>query len=215
MRPKLRFPDEVDWTPPRPVVIPAGTALYRVQPGEYGNPIHFGRDPQGDKRWNPPAEAEPQFGILYAGIGPQAAIVETLLHDDGGTVIGLGELVSRRLWTFTVKEDLALIDLSGPALKWIGQDARLLSTDDLRYPKVWSHALHQACPEACGLLYPARPAPRYTSLALFERSRRRLAASSASSRLLIDWIEPDSRKNIIDWLRPFGVSVHDDDSLSG
>ncbi len=216
MRPRLRFPDEFNWQPPQPLIIRAGTVLYRVQSRAHDSPIHFGLDPQGDKRWNPPPGVSPQYGVLYAGTSPHAAIAETLIHDERGGVIGLGELTSRVLWRFTVKADLAIIDLTGPALKRIGHDAKLLSTDDLRYPKAWSHALHGACPEAHGLLYPSQPALKYTSLALFERSCGMLAASSgqgAAKQLLVDWIEPDSRENIVDWLQPFGISIYDDGSL--
>jgi hypothetical protein len=198
-------------------LIPAGTVLYRVQSREHTTSIHYGEDPYGDKRWNPPPEADPQYGVMYVGTSPQAALVETLLHDAGDSVIGLAELTGRVLWAFTAVADIPVIDLMGSALKRIRQDSKLLSTDDLRYPKAWSRALHQACPRAQGLLYPARPAPKYASLALFDRSRETIAASvdrNASAQPLIDWIDPESRQNIIEWLKAFGVSVHDDGSLS-
>lgn len=216
LRSWLRFPEELDWELPELVLLPAGTALCRVQSRRHATPIHYGNDPQGDKRWHPPANASPLYGVMYVGMSPQAALVETLLHDAGDVVIGLAELTARVLWTFTTAADLPVIDLTGPALKRIRQDSKLLSTDDLRYPKSWSHALHQACPEAQGLCYPARPAPKYASLALFARSRATLSAAfnrNASVQPLIDWVDPQSGLNIIDWLKPFGVSVHDDGSL--
>lgn len=215
MRLRLRFPDEIDWQPPEPALIPAGTVLYRVQSREHSTPVHYGADPHGDKRWNPPSDADPSYGVMYVGTSPQAALVETLLHDAGDCVIGLAELTSRVLWAFTTVADIPVIDLMGPALKRIHQDSKLLSTDDLRYPKAWSQALHRACPKAQGLLYPARPAPKYACLALFDRSRETIVASvdrNASARPLIDWIDPARRQNIIEWLKPFGVSVHDDGS---
>ncbi len=216
MRPRLSFPGEADWLPPETVLIPAGTMLYRVQSREHATPIHYGEDPRGDKRWNPPSDANPRYGVMYVGTSPQAALVETLLHDAEGAVIGLAELAARVIWTFRTDADMPVIDLAGPALKRIRQDARLLSTDDLRYPRAWSQALYHACSNAHGLSYPARPSPKYTSLALFDRSRAVVAAAvrrKAFARPLIDWIDPTSRQNIIDWLKPFGVSVHDDGPL--
>lgn len=217
MRPRLRFPDEIDWEPPDPTLIPAGTRLYRVQRHTYATPIHYGEDPQGDKRWSPlSADAEPAFGVMYVGTSPQAAVGETLLHDDGDSVISLSELTNRVLWAFPIMADVYVIDLMGSALKRIRQDSKLLSTDDLRYPKAWSRALHRACPKAQGLLYPARPAPKYACLALFERSREAITAAverAASQQPLIDWIDPESRQNIIEWLKAFGISVYDDGSL--
>lgn len=216
MRSRLRFPDELDWEPPDSVPLPAGTVLYRVQSRHHATPIHYGIDPRGDKRWHPPANTSPLYGVMYVGMSPQAALVETLLHDAADTVISLAELAARVLWTFTTSADLAVIDLTGPTLKHIRQDSRLLSTDDLRYPKAWSHALHQACPGAQGLCYPERPAPKYASLALFARSRSALSATldrNESVQPLIDWVDPQSGLNIIDWLRPFGVNVHDDGAV--
>nr|WP_274520779.1 RES family NAD+ phosphorylase [Ectothiorhodospira variabilis] len=212
-RPPLRFPWECHWTAPVPTCYSAGSLFYRVQDAEFDDPLHFGRDPEGDHRWNPSQDARPQYGVLYAGTTPEAAIVETLLHDEGGGVIGLSDLKQRSLWTFSTGKPLCLVDLAGPALKRLSHDGKLLVTDQLDYPRAWSHALHESLPGVHGLLFPARPAPEYRSVALFERSADRVGCPSSHvvSRIrLLDWLDPRTGRNIIDWLWDFGVTVHDD-----
>lgn len=211
-RTPLRFPYEYTWQPPPPDWLRTGQRLYRVQRRGHWTALHYGRDPEANNRWNPPLHATPQFGVWYAALAPAAAITETLLANLHAGVVSLQALQSREMLEATLAQDVKVIDLGGAALAAIQADARLLSTDQLGYPRAWAHALHTRC-TVNGLLYPTRTYPGIRALALFESAGRNVLQRNAKRTPLIGWHDPDDahRRNLIDWLeQKFNVSVKDD-----
>ena len=141
---------------------------------------HFGRS--GANRFDD-SRTPVRFGVMYAGESLLVAIGESVLHDTvlaGGYYdVAYSEIFDRYAWRFRGLS-LELADLTGPALKALGADARLTSCTPYTIPQAWSRAIH-AHPQAVdGILFMSRHINTQRSIAVFARARKTLKAGYPS-----------------------------------
>ena len=130
------------------------------------DPVHFGVSPR--YRFDSPSGT---YGVLYAGLEPECAFIETFGWITGNRVLTTVHLAERALAEMRPKRPLRLIDLfhSG-GLARLGADARLTCAHDYALSRRWSEALHAHPVKADGILYPARHDPTRKAAALFDRA---------------------------------------------
>lgn len=122
--------------------------------------IHFGRAARG--RFDDPTR---RFGVLYVGISPHAAFIETI---DPRPVIFPEELVSRVMSSLVAARSARVVDLTGQRLAGLGLDARIFA-GNRSIARAWSRAFHEHPDRPDGLLYRSRRDPSQLALALYER----------------------------------------------
>jgi hypothetical protein len=148
-------------------VLAAGTAFTRVHPLAFG-PIHFspgtGRLAQG--RFD---SATGAFGVLYAALNFDGAVVETLLRKPERRLISVGDISSRSVATLATNRDVALVDLRGPGLQRLGLDGTIC-TGPYENCSLWADEWFAHPDRPDGILYPSRHDPGETCIALFERN---------------------------------------------
>ncbi len=157
--------------------LPAGTRLFRVHARHRG-PVFFSRGPLG--RFD---GAAARFGMLYAGTGREAALVETLLREPSRPAVAISEVAARALSVLVADRPLRLVDLTGPGLSRLGLDARLANgPSDTCGRRSDALEAHPDAPD--GILYPSRLDPSLSCAALFERAAPALAAEGPPVPLL-------------------------------
>lgn len=110
--------------------------LHRVHPARYADQLlYFGRRSAG--RFNAPAG---EYGVLNAALDAHAAFLETFVRDPGARLVSLATLSEHLLVRLDVTRALSLADLTGPALRRPGGDARIISGDH-RVAQRWALAL--------------------------------------------------------------------------
>ncbi|GAC1400252.1 MAG: hypothetical protein NVSMB65_18110 [Chloroflexota bacterium] len=139
--------------------------------------LYFNRQPVA--RFNAPDGA---YGTLYLGSDLASCFVEAFgrLTTAAGTTVrsvSQAQLMAACLTEVATLRSLALVDLSGPGLRRLDADARLVAGDHAQ-AQLWGRALwaHPAQPD--GLLFPARHDPSLLSAALFERAAAALRAGA-------------------------------------
>lgn len=140
--------------------------------------IYFNRKNTG--RFNAPDE---EYGVMYMGGDMACCFVETFGRLDtpaGTTVRSVSEmqLINMCISTIRSLRPLALVDLTGPGLRRIGADARLIA-GDYRESQRWGLALWAHPNQPDGILYPARHDPSLQSVALFDRARDAVEAGAS------------------------------------
>lgn len=141
------------------------------------DPIYFGRSRRF--RFDAP---DGEYGVLYAGIDPHCAFVETFgesRRPDGLISVALAALERRCLAQIITTRSVALVDFTGSSLAQIGADARLC-TGDYRVAQRWSAALWAHPSQPDGIYYRARHDPERYCIALFDRARDVIGAMAAS-----------------------------------
>jgi len=146
--------------------IAAGTDFYRVHRSDRG-PIFFGpgRDSPPIYRFDPQSG---RFGILYAAIAPDAALIETLLRNPQRLGIDYSEIAGRSLAVLSASRDLRLVDARGANLSRLGTTAAL-ATGPYGPCAAWADALFDHPERPDGILYTSRHNPDEACIALFER----------------------------------------------
>lgn len=111
------------------------------------------------------------YKVLYAGLEPECAFIETFGWITGKRRITTSELSTRALAELRAESPLRLIDLcASGGLARVGADAELISTRDYVHSRQWAEALHIHPIQADGILYPARHDPVLRAVALFDRA---------------------------------------------
>jgi hypothetical protein len=136
--------------------------LYRTH-GINRNPRSCGNS--GTNRFDAP---DGSYKVLYLGLDPFRAFIETFAHAAGTRAVTTNSLKLKALSHLTPIRPLRVIDLTeSGCLFRIGADARLFAAD-YRISQLWSKALHDHPAKAQGLLYPSRLDPSRRSIALFD-----------------------------------------------
>jgi len=161
---------------------PAGGPLFRIHRSEHF-PVFFGpgegRPPTG--RFDPASGA---FGVLYAGLSLDAAVVETLLRSPQRRLVALPEVAARSLSLLRPATTLRLVRLLGPHLQELGTDAAI-ATGPYRPCGLWSDALFEHPDAPDGLAYPSRHDPDELCAALFRRASAGPAVEVVSTTPLL------------------------------
>ncbi|HZO55254.1 MAG TPA: RES family NAD+ phosphorylase [Bryobacteraceae bacterium] len=148
----------------KPLLFEGAATLYRSH-GIDRNPIHFGESPR--YRFDSPTG---EFGVLYAGLDPECAFIETFGWITGNRILTTAHLSERALAALRPERPMRLIDLFHTGgLARVGADARLTCSHDYTLSRLWSRALHTHPVKADGILYPARHDPTRQAVALFDR----------------------------------------------
>ncbi len=104
--------------------------------------------------------ADGSYAFLYAGSDPVACVAETLLRDRNAVPyrVPAKRLLGLRLSELEVARDWVVVNLFGPSLSAIGQDAWLTSCGPADYPvtRRWAAAIRAWAPAASGLVWRAR-----------------------------------------------------------
>jgi len=138
----------------------------------------------GANRFDDPAGG---YGVCYLGLGKgkdglMVAFAESVLHDqtatDGGFDVAVSELESQQVVRFAPPGKLRLADLTGAALKRIGLDGRISTITPYDMPQSWSAAIHAHPDKVDGIAYVSRHYNLGVAVALFDRAKERLVASS-------------------------------------
>jgi hypothetical protein len=146
-------------------------------------PFHFGCS--GFNRFDSPDKS---YEVLYAGLDPFCAFVETFASAAGTRVITTEALKENALTEFKARRSLRLVDLTqSGALVRVGADGNLFAGDH-DIPRLWSRAFHDHREKVDGILYPSRLDPIRRAVALFgDRVPRRMTELSRES-----WYAPGS-----------------------
>jgi hypothetical protein len=122
--------------------------------------------------------------VLYLGKDAHCAFIETFGHQTGRTpFVTEAELRARELSVVTANRPLRLVDLRGEGLARIGADAELTTGSDYDLSRRWALAIYNHPHHPDGILYRARHDPRRTSLALFDRAEKDIAARGTGTLL--------------------------------
>lgn len=153
------------------------TVLHRVHRTHH-SPIFFG--PGAGKaptyRFD---SATGRFGVLYAGLSLDAALIETLLRQPSRLTIDPSDVLTRSASRLEASRPLRLVDLDGPGLSRLGIDGAIF-TGPYGPTWRWSDALRGHADEPDGILYPSRHDPRELCVALFERPDLSLLARAST-----------------------------------
>ena len=132
------------------------------------------------------------FGVLYAGVDPYSAFVESLLKSPDNRVVTTSALKQTGLAELRPKFPLRLVDLTpSGSLVRIGADARLFSADR-SVAQLWSKALHDHPVCAHGILYPSRLDPVKQSVALFSDRDPKLVELNRQA-----WYAPGPQRELL------------------
>jgi len=151
------------------------------------NPIYYGTT--GRFRFDAP---DGSYGVLYAGVDPYSAFIESLVKNPDNRVVTTSELKGTALAQLKANRSLRLVDLSpSGALVRIAADSRLFSADR-NVAQLWSKALHDhpICPD--GILYPSRLDPARQAVALFGDRKLRLVELDRQA-----WYAPGPHRELL------------------
>lgn len=180
-------PDQLAAGEPDWIVVPGGTALWRIyrQAGEH--PVdwrsfrHVG--PLDALRFDhhlPPCRQQPR-GILYAALEWETCVAEVFQEDRRiDPVTGHPALV-----TFRLARDVRLLDLTGRWTTRMGA-SMAIHTGRRDRARAWSRALYEAFPEAQGLLCCSSMDANRRTVVLYERAAGALARRPELHRPLSD-----------------------------
>jgi hypothetical protein len=151
------------------------------------HPVFYGKT--GRFRFDAP---DGSFGVLYAGVDPYSAFVESLLKSPDNRVVTTSALKQTGLAELRPKFPLRLVDLTpSGSLVRIGADARLFSADR-SVAQLWSKALHDHPVCAHGILYPSRLDPVKQSVALFSDRDPKLVELNRQA-----WYAPGPQRELL------------------
>jgi hypothetical protein len=120
-----------------------------------------------------------RFRVLYAALSLEGAFAETLLRKPSLPLISLSEITARALTMLAIRQEVRLVDLTGPGLSQLGLDARFLS-GSYELCGAWADAVHDHPSAPAGILYPSRLDPSQPCIALFERIAPQLEVVTAA-----------------------------------
>ena len=214
--PNYRPPEALTGTPGK-VTLARGTRLYRV---------HTSRRAAGDFNPRPAhclygggrfdATSCDTYGYLYAGLGPAAAVCETLLRslpfDPTGRprVLPRRAVEGRRLSVLELGADLTVLPLvSARDLAAVHQDTWLVHAEAQEYPytRDWAHWIRRhTAPWAQGLVWPSKREPAERTVVLFG-DRSPAGALRAEEEDTVDFDTAEGREWLDSVLRPYYVQL--------
>ncbi len=124
------------------------------------------------------------FGVLYAGISREAAVVETVLRVPHGGVVTTAQLEGRSMARIEFSSPLRVVALHGAEIGALHLDTRICSTEDYGICQRWSRAIHNHAVQPDGIIYQSRHNSDLLCLALFDRVATKLAAHPQFATLL-------------------------------
>lgn len=153
---------------PLPIqIIDQHSTIYRIHRTALGAKF-FGAS--GDWRFDDPNKS---YGTLYAGLSPEIAFAETLLRGKGA-LIAETELKLRSLCTFTVNEDLVLVELHGKRMYKIDANASVTSGLPYDASQAWSSAFYRHPDTPDGIVYRGTRDNSLFAIVLFDRARHKI-----------------------------------------
>lgn len=130
-------------------------------------------------RFDDPARV---YGATYTALHVKVAFAETILHQKGHFtggqwIIDEANILERHIVTYSrpANPDLLVADLTGAALKSLGLNNDLCSSDDYTESMDVSAALHAQLSDLDGIMYISRQMNTGRAVALFERSDVKIA----------------------------------------
>lgn len=176
--PNYRPPEAMTGTPAK-VTLERGTLLHRVHAAHRDATVFNPRPAHclygGGRFDSTPCD---RYGYLYAGLGAEAAVCETLLRSlpfdpaGGPRLLPLAGVEHRRLSTLRLTADLTVVSLmSGPELAAVHQDSWLVQTEahEYAYTRDWAHWIRRnTAPWAQGFLWSSKREPGDRTVVLFE-----------------------------------------------
>ena len=151
-----RDPADID-LPATPVVLPAGTLLWRLyrrggaHPSRWSQLRTFGPVPAGrfDHHPEPVADhARGGAGVLYVGEHGPACVAEAF--QSNRTI--MRRFAAPHLVAFTLRRDVTLLDLCGPWPTAAGA-SQAIATGPRSSSRAWARAIRAAYPDLQGLRY--------------------------------------------------------------
>ncbi len=139
------------------------------------DPLFFGST--GLNRFDAPGG---EYGACYLASDPACAFVETYGWTTGVRLVSLAELKSRSLARVEALRPLRMVDLTGPGLARLGADERLAAGEHAVASR-WALAFWRQPSRVDGLRYRARHDPSIIAVAVFDRARDALSATSLGS----------------------------------
>jgi len=148
-------------------------------------PIYF--NPRNTARFNAP---NGEYGTMYVGDSLACCFVETFGRLDTPAATTVRSVSEARLRDVCIAviapvRPLALVDLTGPGLRRIGADARLIA-GDYSASQRWGLAIWAHPTQPDGMLYPARHDPSLQSVALFDRAQDAVVAGATHPLSALD-----------------------------
>ena len=127
---------------------------------------------------------------MYVGDSLACCFVETFGRLDTPAATTVRSVSEARLRDVCIAviapvRPLALVDLTGPGLRRIGADARLIA-GDYSASQRWGLAIWAHPTQPDGMLYPARHDPSLQSVALFDRAWDAVAAGATHPLSALD-----------------------------
>ena len=146
-------------------VLPAGCVLWRIHRSSLGA-IYFGKGKQ--YRFDDPKS---QYGVIYAGLDEECALLETLVRvpETKGNVL-LSDLRMRSMTALVTTKRLRFVDLRGHHLAQLRVDSKIFSHTDYSITQQWSRAFFEHARKLDGLLFHSRHNPERHAVAIFERA---------------------------------------------
>jgi len=122
-----------------------------------------------------------EFGVLYAGQDEACAFIEVFGDPLDVRILSLRILEQYCVAEVRAARPLRLVDLTGPGLRQLGADARLIGGTDYEYSQRWALGLWGHPDQPDGILYRARHDPSLRAVAVLDR------AGAASERTERRW----------------------------
>ena len=167
---------------------------YRSHPSRYGA-IYFGRNRA--YRFDAP---DGEYGVLYVGVDPHVAFIESFQIAGIRPVVTESKLKERSLSRIRTPRPARLVNLAkSGALTRIGADARIF-TASYTISQRWSRAIWNHPESLDGILYRPRHDPARLAAAFFDRIAAEISAESVGT-----WL--DQKRVLADVLDTYGVSL--------
>lgn len=144
-------------------IVPAGTTMWRVYNSAYSE---TGFNPgKGDSRFSPLKDVNNQIiPSLYAGESIDVALMESVFHDvphTGDKEFSTSKFNNQMISELTLKQDLVMAKLHGPALRGLGiTEAELIHCDasEYQHTRAWGEKVHASAPNAQGMKWASKQA---------------------------------------------------------
>ncbi len=141
------------------------------------NAIYFGKN--GDFRFDAPNR---EFGVMYLGESPEAALVETFIRGKSTERhITIHELHENPLSEIRFDYALRLVDLTANGLIRLGADARICTGGNYSVSQHWALALWRHPDQPDGIFYCSRHNLSLRCAAVFERAGGTVTSSNFGS----------------------------------
>jgi hypothetical protein len=158
------------------IEFPTGAEFFRCHRTK-DDPLFFGPARASDPQFRFDAPAG-EFRVLYLGLTPDAAIVETLCRNVARRTVDLVDLELRSLARVTSTATLRLVKCHGDGLARLGTTAAL-ATGPYTASRRWALELWRHPDQPDGLLYPSRHNPDFLCIACFNRPHVTFSAITA------------------------------------